>query len=266
VSESDEPQAAFNYRTYLALDEILNAQRPRSGEHDEFLFIVVHQVYELWFKQLLHEAERLQAQLEGGHGPRALQTMRRVLAILRTIVAQLDVLETLTPVQYTGFRDRLETASGFQSAQFRELEAVLGRRDVAMLGAYSPDGDEAKKIAAAMSRPAIFDSFLRYLAVTGWDVPKADLERDFGQPAEPSAAIQDLLVEIYRQEGEGAQVAERLVDIDEGIQAWRYQHVKMVERTIGGKPGTGGSSGAAYLRSTLFRASFPELWAVRSRL
>src|SRR3984957_13831868 len=137
-----EPSAAVNYRSYLALDEILGAQRPRSDEHDELLFIVVHQVYELWFKQLLHESARLQEQLESGTAPRAQQTMRRILAILRTIVAQLDVLETLTPVQYTGFRDRLETASGFQSAQFREFEALFGRRGPAMLSSYEPGRGE----------------------------------------------------------------------------------------------------------------------------
>ncbi|HEV3056095.1 MAG TPA: tryptophan 2,3-dioxygenase family protein [Solirubrobacteraceae bacterium] len=261
-----EPDAAVTYRTYLALDEILGAQRPRSAEHDEILFIVVHQVYELWFKQLLHESAQLQSQLEAGQGPRALQTMRRILAILRTVVAQLDVLETLTPVQYTGFRDRLETASGFQSAQFRQLEAVFGRRDRAVLDAYAPDSAERERIEAAMARPTLFDSFLSYLAALGFDVPTDLLDRDVTVKLEPSDAVQELLVKVYRQEGEGAQVAERLVDIDEGIQAWRYQHVKMVERTIGDKPGTGGSTGASYLRQTLFTPAFPDLWAVRSRL
>jgi tryptophan 2,3-dioxygenase len=261
-----EPSAAVNYRSYLALDEILGAQHPRSDEHDELLFIVVHQVYELWFKQLLSEAARLQRQLEDGQGPRALQTMRRILAILRTIVAQLDVLETLTPVQYVGFRDRLETASGFQSAQFRELEAVFGRRDPSVLSSYAEGGDECQRITAAMQRPSLFDSFLRYLAASGWDVPDEALNRDVTAPQEPTDSVQGLLVDVYRQEGEAEQVAERLVDIDEGIQAWRYQHVKMVERTIGEKRGTGGSAGASYLRGTLFRPAFPDLWAVRSRL
>jgi tryptophan 2,3-dioxygenase len=260
------PSAAVNYRSYLALDEILGAQRPRSEEHDELLFIIVHQVYELWFKQLLHEGAHLQEQLEQGLGPRAGQTMRRILTILRTIGTQLDVLETLTPVQYTGFRGRLETASGFQSDQFRQFEALFGRRDPAMLGSYEPDSEEHERIAAAMRRPAVFDSFVRYLAATGWPVPQAELERDVSVQREPSDAIQDLLVDVYRQDGEAAQVSERLVDIDEGIQAWRYQHVKMVQRTIGDKPGTGGSTGADYLRTTLFNPAFPDLWAVRTRL
>jgi tryptophan 2,3-dioxygenase len=261
-----EPDAAVTYRTYLALDEILGAQRPRSDEHDEILFIVVHQVYELWFKQLLHESAHLQQQLEGGQGPRALQTMRRILAILRTVIAQLDVLETLTPVQYTGFRDRLESASGFQSAQFRQLEAVFGRRDRSVLDAYTPGSAEHERVDAAMVRPTVFDSFLRYLAALGFAVPAEVLKRDVSVALEPSDAVQEMLVDVYRQEGEGSQVAERLVDIDEGLQAWRYQHVKMVERTIGDKPGTGGSTGASYLRQTLFSPAFPDLWAVRGRL
>jgi len=261
-----EPDAAVNYRSYLALDEILGAQRRRSEEHDELLFIIVHQVYELWFKQLLHEGGHLQEQLEAGQGPRGMQTMRRILAILRTVVAQLDVLETLTPVQYTGFRARLETASGFQSGQFRELEAVFGRRDLGVLGPYPAGSAERRRIEAAMSRRALFDSYLRYLMTAGYEVPAEALGRDVSVAWEASDAVQDMLVTVYRDDGEAAQVAERLVDIDEGLQAWRYQHVKMVERTIGQKPGTGGSSGAGYLRSTLFTPAFPDLWAVRSKL
>ena len=167
------------------------------------------------------------------------------------------MLETLTPVQYTGFRDRLETASGFQSAQFREFEALFGRRDPAMLTSYEPGSDEYERIASAMRRPALFDSFLRYLEVTGWAVPKADLERDVSVQREPSDPIQDLLVDVYRKDGEAAQVSERLVDIDEGIQAWRYQHVKMVQRTIGEKAGTGGSSGRELPADDAVRTGIP---------
>lgn len=261
-----ETTAAVRYRSYLALDEILGAQRPRSDEHDEVLFIVIHQVYELWFKQILHEAGRAQRKLEEGNGPQAMHTMRRIRAILKTVVSQLDVLETLTPVQYSGFRGRLEAASGFESAQFRELEAVLGRRERSMLTHYEEASDEHLRIAAAMSRPCLFDSFLAYLAFGGLEVPPEALRRDVTAPLEPSPAVQALLAEVYAADGEPAQVCEGLVDIDEGLQEWRYRHVKMVERTIGDKAGTGGSSGAGYLRGTLFRPAFPDLWAVRSRL
>jgi tryptophan 2,3-dioxygenase len=261
-----ERHAALTYTSYLALDEVLGAQRLRSHEHDELLFIVIHQVYELWFKQLLHELGHLQRRLIDGDTPHALHTLRRVLTILKVVVAQIDVLETMTPRQFTSFRDRLDAASGFQSAQFRELEAVLGRRDVRVSKHY-PEGSPAReRIAVAMSRPSLFDSFLRYLTDHGYDVPAEALSRDVTQPAKPSPAVQRVLLQVYRDDGGPAQVAERLVDLDEGLQEWRYRHVKMVERTIGDKTGTGGSPGAAYLRKTLFTPVFPDLWAVRSEL
>jgi tryptophan 2,3-dioxygenase len=262
---SDE-SAALTYASYLALDDVLGAQRPRSQEHDELLFIVIHQIYELWFKQLLHEFTYLQRRLEMGDSSRALGTLKRVLTILKTVVAQIDVLETMTPRQFTTFRDRLDAASGFQSAQFRELEAVLGRRDAGALDRYPAGSAARQRISAAMARPSVLDSFLRYLAAQGFGVPREALERDLSQPAAPSPAVQDVLVDVYRVDGPEVQVCERLVDVDEGLQEWRYRHVKMVERTIGDKAGTGGSSGAQYLRTTLFEAAFPDLWAVRRRL
>ena len=219
----DDP--ALTYGRYLALDEVLGAQRPRSDEHDELLFIVVHQVYELWFKQLLHELAHLQSRLVDGDTPHAARTLRRVLTILKVAVAQIDVIETMSPRQFTSFRDRLDASSGFQSWQFREIEAVLGRD--------------------------LWPAFLAYLARHDYDTDR---------PAD------GLLVEVYADDGGPAQVAELLVDLDEGLQEWRYRHVKMVERTIGDKAGTGGSSGADYLRSTLFRPVFPALWSVRSQL
>jgi tryptophan 2,3-dioxygenase len=261
-----EQSAALTYTSYLALDEILGAQRPKTHEHDELLFIVIHQVYELWFKQLLHELGHLQVKLEAGEGPRALATVRRVLTILKTVVAQIDVLETMTPSQFASFRTRLDSASGFQSAQFRELEAVLGRRDPGALDAYEATSPLRTRIEAAMRRASLFDSFVRYLKTQDLDVPASALDREVALPLEPNEGVQRAILEAYRRDGEAAQVAERLVDLDEGVQEWRYRHVKMVERTIGDKAGTGGSSGAEYLRTTLFRPMFPDLWAVRSAL
>jgi tryptophan 2,3-dioxygenase len=247
---TQEPHPALTYASYLALDDILGAQKPRSDEHDEMLFIVIHQVYELWFKQILHELGYLQEQLEAGSTAHATRTLRRILTIFKVTVAQLDVLETMTPRQFTSFRARLDAASGFQSAQFRELEAVLGRRDNRVFEHY-PAGAAQDRIAAAMSRPSLFDSFLRYLELHGYAVT-GDLE--------------PVLLRVYRDDSGPATIAEHLVDLDEGVQEWRYRHVKMVERTIGDKPGTGGSSGADYLRSTLFQPMFPALWAIRSEL
>ena len=260
-----DPAAALTYTSYLALDEVLGAQRPRSDEHDELLFIVVHQVYELWFKQMLHEAAHLQRRLEAGDTAHALHTLQRLLAILKVAVAQVDVLETMTPRQFLGFRDRLDAASGFQSAQFRELEAVLGRRDATVVDGH-PSGEARRRLAAALSRRPVFASYLRYLAGQGYDLPNAALDHDVRTERAPDPAVQEVLLSVYRDDGGAAMVAERLVDLDEGVQEWRYRHVKMVERTIGSRTGTGGSAGTAYLRSTLFAPVFPDLWAIRGAL
>jgi tryptophan 2,3-dioxygenase len=252
---------ALTYTSYLALDEVLGAQRPRSNDHDEMLFIIIHQVYELWFKQLLHELGRTQELLEAGHTPRVLHTLKRTLTILKVAVSQVDVLETMTPSQFSHFRNRLDAASGFQSGQFRELEAVLGIR-----AEHRQPGLAGERLALAKSRPSVWDSYLRYLVAQGYAVPEGALDRDVTTTVEPNEQLQDVLLAVYADDGGAAQVTERLVDLDEGLQEWRYRHVKMVERTIGDKPGTGGSSGAGYLRTTLSRPVFPDLWAVRSRL
>jgi tryptophan 2,3-dioxygenase len=250
---------SVTYGSYLRLDELLSCQSPATDEHDELLFVIIHQVYELWFKQILHEATLLQRRLEAGQASGALHTARRIAKILKTVVGQLDVLETMTPRQFAAFRPQLGSSSGFQSDQFREIEALLGRRDL-------PADDP--RTAAAMARRSVFDSLLHYLAAAGYDVPAAALERDPATPwpgGDPS--ILELLGAVYADdEGPAAEVCEALVDIDEGIQEWRYRHVKMVERTIGEQQGTGGSAGVAYLRSTLFQPAFPDLWAIRARL
>jgi tryptophan 2,3-dioxygenase len=258
-------EKSLTYTSYLALEEILGAQRPRSDEHDEILFIVVHQVYELWFKQLIHELRYLQRMFEEGNDARASATFKRLLTILKLVVAQLDVIETMTPVQFLAFRERLESASGFQSGQFRELEATLGRRDAGVLRAYHEGNVDYERVKAAMERPSVYDSFLRYLAARGYDLPKEILERDVTQPVQESQGVHAALLRVYRDDGPPAQLAERMVDFDEGFMEWRYHHVKMVERTIGGRMGTGGY-GVDYLRSTLHKPFFPDLWTVRSEL
>src|SRR5690606_19098692 len=176
---------------------------------------------------MLHEAAHLQRRLEAADTPHVLHTLRRLLTILKVAVAQIDVLETMTPRQFLGFRDRLEAASGFQSAQFRELEAVLGARDRRVLRHYPPGSEAARRIAAAMDRPSLFASFFRYLGAHGYDVPRPARERDVSEAWEPSPDVQQVLLAVYRDDGEPAQVAERLVDVDEGVQEWRYRHVKM---------------------------------------
>ena len=251
---------AVTYASYLKVPELLALQAPQSDgpEHDELLFIVIHQVYELWFKQLRHELRGVQAALETGDTDLALHLLNRVLKILKTLVAQVDVLETMTPLQFLAFRDRLDSASGFQSAGFRQVEAMLGLREASAIAAQ-PVGSAARAaIEAAHDEVTLWGSFLAYLAERGHAVPaEADT---------PDPDVQEALVAVYRGDPDAALVAERLVDLDEGVQEWRYRHVKMVERTIGTKRGTGGSSGVEYLRSTLFRPAFPDLWEIRSRL
>jgi tryptophan 2,3-dioxygenase len=273
--------AAVTYASYLHLGELLSSQQPRSGadgrlaEHDELLFITIHQVYELWFKQVLHELRGDQARpgeggvqgaLCAGEAYRVLNGLGRVLKILKTMVAQIDVLETLTPLQFESFRYRLDTASGFQSAQFRELEAVLGRRDAGVC-ASAVDGDPAwDRVRAATERASLWSSYLAFLVHRGHPVPAELLAVPPEQAYPASPQLQDVLAATYRGDELTALVSERMVDLDEGLQEWRYRHVKMVERTIGGKSGTGGSSGVAYLASTLFHPVFPDLWAVRAAL
>jgi tryptophan 2,3-dioxygenase len=247
----------LTYGEYLSLDELLSCQRPATDEHDELLFVIIHQVYELWFKQILHEAALLQRRLEDGNAAGALHTARRIAKILKTIVGQLDILETMTPKQFAAFRPELGTASGFQSHQFRVIEAILGKRDF-------PEPIEDPQLRDAITRRSVFDSLLCYLAKSGWEVPAEFLDRDPAQPWRTDGLVQALLREVYADEREPAELCEALVDIDEGIMEWRYRHVMMVQRIIGSKMGTGGSAGADYLRSTLFRPAFPELWEVRS--
>ena len=263
-----ETNAAVTYGNYLKIDELLSLQQPRSEgpEHDELLFIIIHQVYELWFKELLHEFDRVNVLLTEDESHRAQHTLKRILTILKVMVAQLDILETMTPLEFQSFRARLEAASGFQSDQFRQIEFVLGAKSEGAVARF-PEGSRAR---VALSRryqaPTVWDAFLHYLSREGYAVPPALLSRDVTAPPQPSSDVQQILVDIYRRDSKNAELCERLVDLDEGLQEWRYRHVKMVERTIGMKPGTGGSSGAAYLATTVGRPLFPDLWQIRAHL
>ena len=259
---------AMTYGSYLKVPELLSLQQPVSTgpEHDETLFIIIHQVYELWFKQMLHETRYLQRSLEGDDVVTAGATLKRMLTILKTMVAQIDVLETMTPVSFLSFRSFLESSSGFQSAQFRVFEYALGHKRPAMMRHYPEESPERRALEEQLGKPSLYDSFLRFLAKRGYAVPAEALNRDITLPTQEWPEVQELLITAYRKDPSTRQVCELLVDLDEGIQEWRYRHVKMVERTIGFKTGTGGSPGVEYLRSTLFRSLFPDLWAIRSRL
>lgn len=259
---------AVTYGSYLRVDDLLELQQPRSDgpEHDEMLFIVIHQVYELWFKEILHEIDRVNELLGADEAHRAQHTLKRVLTILKVLVAQLDILETMTPLEFLSFRARLEAASGFQSDQFRQLEFALGRKSPQALARFAEDTRARTALEARFQAPTLWDAFLQYLAREGYSVPPAALSRDVTGAVVPSEEIQQVLIEVYRNDPKNSEICERLVDLDEGLQEWRYRHVKMVERTIGVKMGTGGSAGAGYLRSTLGAPLFPDLWEIRSRL
>jgi len=258
---------AATYGNYLRLDELLSLQKPRDEvEHDEMLFIVIHQVYELWFKVLLHEIDYCCTLLAAGDTPRASHTLNRVLTILKVLVGQLDILETMTPSEFLTFRERLDSASGFQSDQFRALEAVLGRKTRASVERFAEGTRARDELERRWSSPSLWDYFLRYLANEGHAVPETQLARDVTQNVEACEDVQRVLVEVYRNDPKNTALCERFVDLDEGLQEWRYRHVKMVERTIGRKTGTGGSAGSEYLRTTLNSAVFPDLWEIRAQL
>jgi tryptophan 2,3-dioxygenase len=262
---SENYESALTYNSYLAVDELLKLQKPLSEgpEHDEMLFIIIHQTYELWFKQLIHEFSQAQRALESGDTHYSLSILGRIRTIMKVCVAQVDILETMTPLQFNAFRGYLSSSSGFQSAQFRKVEAILGRRDSRMAGHLPPDIQS--EIAEITTRNSIWDSFLDYLGKRGYTLPADVITRDKAIAYLSNSEVQDVLLKVHQTDPESAMVSERLVDIDEGIQEWRYRHVKMVERTIGQKMGTGGSSGVEYLASTLFNPVFKDLWEIRSR-
>jgi tryptophan 2,3-dioxygenase len=259
---------ALTYGSYLRIPELLALQTPVSDgpEHDEMLFIVIHQVYELWFKQQRHEVARVQQLLARGETPEAMSTLRRMLTILKTMVAQIDVLETMTPVQFLSFRKFLENSSGFQSWQFRAFEFALSKKSPRFTAMFADGTDERRQLDALYAAPTLWDAFARLLHARGFAVPTSVLNRDVTQPVAADSGMQALLLTVYRGHADLRALSELLVDLDEGIQEWRYRHVKMVERKIGFKPGTGGSRGADYLRTTLFTPLFPDLWAIRSEL
>ena len=256
----------LTYGSYLKIPQLLALQEPLSDgpEHDEMLFIVIHQTYELWFKQLLHELTATQAALESNDLYRSLALVGRIRTVLKTLVSQVDILETMTPLQFNSFRARLESSSGFQSAQFREFEVVLGRREG--IPVEHLDADEKLRLQALLGRRSLWGSTLVLLAARGHAVPERRLADHTSSIVGADEELQEVLAAAYRNDNEVALLLERLVDLDEGVQEWRYRHVKMVERTIGSKSGTGGSSGVKYLASTLFNPVFPDLWEIRSSL
>ncbi len=258
----------LTYSSYLHLPELLRLQQPRSTppEHDEMLFIVIHQVYELWFKLVLHETEKVQRDFDANDLYGAIATWKRIRTILKTLVGQLDILETMTPLSFSSFRDRLDTASGFQSFQFREVEFAYGYKRDQVTGAIPETEGQRAHVEARRSQPSVMDHFYRFLGQRGVQVPSSLLQRDVSRPTEPSEPLQEELLRVYREQPELVILFELMTDFDEGFQEWRYRHIKLVERTIGAKRGTGGSPGVEFLKQSLWKPLFPDLWAIRHRM
>ena len=251
------PQA-LSYGSYLKVDELLGLQAPlsRPAHHDEMLFIIIHQVYELWFKQLLHELEAVCVALDGGSLLRVAKYFRRIHTIQRLLEEQVDVLETMTPQEFNQFRDNLNPASGFQSIQFREMEFACGIRRLETMQHIQMTESERARLEHRLSQPSLYDRVKAMLARRGFAI-------------NDSEALIETYREIYTHEDTHYQLyllLEDLIEFDERLLLWRGRHVRMVERMIGNKTGTGGSSGAEYLQRTLAFRFFPELWEVRSRL
>ena len=250
--------AGMTYADYLKLDEILGAQQPLSSLHDEMLFIVIHQTKELWLKQMLHELELAIALVGQDRFAPACKALARVGRIQSVMTLSWDVLSTLTPVDYLKFRDVLGTSSGFQSAQFRELEYRLGIKDETYLKHYSADSEAHRRLRKALDDPSLREAAHSALERAGFDL---------GGRSDDEAA--GAWLQVYRDSDRWFdlyQLAEKLLDIDDALAGWRHKHVLTVERIIGNKTGTGGSAGAPYLRSTLDKRAFPELWSLRTSL
>lgn len=264
----DSTRKSLTYSSYLKVEELLKLQQLKSdpAEHDETLFIIIHQVYELWFKQLLHEFDKLKLDFSANRPFGAMATLKRCRTIMKTLVGQLDVLETMTPMEFGSFRDRLESASGFQSAQFRELEYLLGYKRPPMIQFHQAGTPAYAALERRLREPSVMDHFYDFLERHEVQIPPELRTKDIMAPTQPHEKIQDALLMIYKTRPELANLLELMVDFDEGLQEWRYRHVKMVERTIGIKMGTGGSSGVEFLKKTLFNPVFPDLWAIRHRL
>ncbi len=265
---ADKP-SAMTYARYLSLDRLLTSQDPISDQHDEMLFVIIHQTKELWLKQILHEVALAQQLVRAGDLVPAYKSLARVSRIQSVMTQSWDILSTMTPADYLRFRDVLGASSGFQSDQFRRFETMLGLKDARFLK-FQEDRPEAHAaLAAAIAAPSLYDDALAQLAQAGLPIPAEVLNRDVSQPYEPSEGVEAAWLEVYRDTDRWwaqYQLAEKLVDLDDALLTWRHKHVVTVERIIGRRRGTGGTEGVGYLISTLERRCFPELWSIRTRL
>ncbi len=259
----------MSYGDYLHLDQILSAQHPLSPEHNEMLFIVQHQTSELWMKLMLHELQAAVAHVAEDRLPEAFKMLARVSRIMEQLVHAWDVLATMTPPEYTAIRPYLANSSGFQSAQYRRIEFLLGNKNAAMLKPHAHRPELLAQVEAAWRAPSLYDEAIRLMQRRGIAVPAQALARDWTQPYAASEGVKSAWLEVYRdpqKHWDLYQMAEELVDLEDAFRLWRFRHVTTVERVIGFKRGTGGTGGVSYLRKMLDVVLFPELWALRTEL
>jgi tryptophan 2,3-dioxygenase len=259
----------MSYSEYLQLDKVLGAQRPLSGQHDEMLFIVIHQASELWLKLCLHELMATREQVREDDLEPAFKMLARVARTQAQMIQAWDVLGTMTPADYTRFRDALGHSSGFQSWQYRHLEFLLGAKDARMIEVHAADPAAYSLLSRVLEEPGLYDECLRLLDRRGFDIPPERLNRDFSGPYEPHPGVEEAWLEVYQESDEFwdlYELAEKLVDLEYRLQQWRFGHLKTVERIIGFKQGTGGSAGVPYLEHVLKKSFFPELISVRTSI
>ncbi|MGG2065546.1 tryptophan 2,3-dioxygenase [Bacillus sp. S14(2024)] len=259
----------MTYGEYLQLDSLLSSQKRLSDHHDEMLFIVIHQASELWMKLILHEIEAAIESIKNENLAPAFKMLARVSKIQSQIIQSWDILATLTPAEYIEFRDSLGQASGFQSYQYRMIEFALGYKTPHVLKIYEKDAELHARLYKALHTPSLYDVAIQTLAKEGFPINPSVLQRDITQPYEADATVEAAWLEVYsdvKKYWDLYQLAEKLIDIEDWLQQWRFRHMKTVERIIGHKMGTGGSSGVSYLKRVLDQSFFPELWTIRTKL
>jgi tryptophan 2,3-dioxygenase len=260
---------SITYGSYLHLPELLACQQPRSARHDELLFIILHQTMELWMKQVLYEIDAAQETIAQGDLVPAYKGLARISRIQAVMTQAWDILATMTPADYLGFRSVLGTSSGFQSAQFRTLEYRLGLKDEAFLKFQEEGSAEKRAMEQALDRPSLYDETLVQLSKAGFAVPADVLQRPRRSPYAANETVEAVWIAVYRDTEKHwpfYQLAEKLLDLDDALLTWRSKHALTIERVIGMKRGTGGTDGVAYLQKTLTRRCFPEIWSMRTKL
>lgn len=274
VDLSDEPVhwdlgSSLSYGEYLQLGTLLAAQKPLTGQHDEMMFIIIHQVSELWMRLFLNELDGvLECVRRDNVGP-SFKMLKRIARVQTQLIATWDVLSTMTPADYSAFRNSLGRSSGFQSVQYRLLEFTIGNKNAETIAVHRGDSEERATLKRALESPSLYDEILALLSRRGYGIPEDYLARDFSQPYRASKQVAAAWLGVYHNAGEDwdlYELAERLIDMDHKFQLWRFAHLKTVERIIGYKRGTGGTSGVAYLAKALELKFFPELWQIRTSM